>query len=87
MQPTVHARATILRRLGQIELELRHVRAELKNLRKNDPETSEVVLRGARLSQERSGLERRLEVLQVDSRQMADLRQRAGAESGTEQPA
>jgi hypothetical protein len=87
MQPTVHARATILRRLGQIELELRHVRAELKNLRKNDPETSEVVLRGARLSQERSGLERRLEVLQVDSRQMADLRQTAGAESGTEQPA
>lgn len=64
MKLASHARAAILRRLAQLESELRQTRAELKNLRSHDPATAEVVIRGARLSYERSELERRLEVLQ-----------------------
>jgi hypothetical protein len=57
------ARATILRRLEQLESELRKARADLKNLRPSDPAVAEVVVRGAQLASERSALERRLELL------------------------
>ena len=70
MQLQSHARLAILRRLAQLESELRQARAELKNLRSHDPATADVVTRGARLSRERSGLERRLEVLQLDPTQV-----------------
>lgn len=61
------SRVAIFRRLAQLESELRRARAELKNLRSHDPATAEVVTRGARLSRERSELERRLEALRLDS--------------------
>ena len=70
MQTAPKARAAILRRLTQIESELQQARADLKNLRSHDPATAEVVTRGARLSGEKAGLERRLEVLQLDPTQM-----------------
>lgn len=70
MQPASKARAAILKRLSQIESELQQARADLKNLRSHDPATAEVVTRGARLSGEKAGLERRLEVLQLDPTQM-----------------
>ena len=57
----------MLRRLGELEGELRRTRAELKNLRSHDPAMAEVVLRGARLSRERSSLEHRLELLRGNS--------------------
>ncbi len=60
------ARAAILRRLAQLELELRKARSDLKSLGRHDPAIREVVTRGARLSRERSALERRLEVLGLD---------------------
>jgi hypothetical protein len=69
MQAASQARVAILRRLAQLESELRRARAELKNLRTHDPATAEIVTRGARLSRERAGLERRLEVLQLDPTQ------------------
>lgn len=59
--------AAILRRLAQIEAELEQARNDLKNLRTHDPATAEVVMRGAKLSRERSSLERRLELLRQDS--------------------
>ena len=64
-------RSTILRRLAQLESELRQARADLKNLRTRDPAAAEIVMRGARLSRERSDLERRLEQLRVHSTQTA----------------
>ncbi len=70
MHPTSQARVRILSRIAELDVELRRVRAELKNLAKNDPATPDVVLRGARLSRERSGLERRLEVLRLDPTQL-----------------
>lgn len=70
MQSASKARAAILKRLSQIESELQQARADLKNLRSHDPATAEVVTRGARLSGEKAGLERRLEVLQLDPTQM-----------------
>lgn len=70
MKTATSARAAILRRLTQIESELQQARADLKNLRSHDPATAEVVTRGARLSGEKAGLERRLEVLQLDPTQM-----------------
>lgn len=57
----------MLRRLEELENELRRTRADLKNLRSHDPAMAEVVLRGARLSRERSSLEQRLELLRGDS--------------------
>ena len=66
------ARTAILRRLAQLESELRQARADLRNLRHRDPATSEVVMRGAKLSRERNRLERRLEVLGLDPTQLAD---------------
>jgi len=60
----------VLRRLAQLDVELERARADLKNLRTHDPLTSEVVMRGAKLSQERSRLERRLELLRQDSRRV-----------------
>lgn len=71
MQFAPQSRVAILRRLAQLESELRRVRAELKNLRSHDPATSEVVTRGAKLSRERSALERRLEALRMDPTQAA----------------
>jgi hypothetical protein len=71
MSPATQSRATILRRLAQLESELRRARAELKNLRSHDPATAEVVMRGARLSRERTALERRLELLQLSSSQVS----------------
>jgi hypothetical protein len=62
MQIASKSRTDILHRLEQLESELRQVRLQLKGLRLHDPATAEVVIRGARLSRERSGLERRLEV-------------------------
>jgi len=59
--------ALILRRLEELEDELRRTRTDLKNLRSHDPALAEVVLRGARLSQERSSLEHRLELLRGNS--------------------
>jgi len=70
MQTASKARAAILRRLTQIETELQQARADLKNLRTHDPATAEVVTRGARLSGEKAGLERRLEVLMLDPTQL-----------------
>lgn len=70
MQTASKARAAILRRLTQIESELQQARADLKNLRTHDPATAEVVTRGARLSGEKAGLERRLEVLMLDPTQL-----------------
>ena len=61
--------ADILRRLAQLESELERARADLKNLRAHDPQTAEVVMRGAKLSRERSSLERRLELLRRGSGQ------------------
>lgn len=69
MSIATHPSATILRRLAQLESELRRARAELKNLRTHDPTTAEVVMRGARLSRERAALERRLELLRLNSTQ------------------
>jgi predicted nucleic acid-binding Zn-ribbon protein len=69
MQFASESRVAILRRIAQLETELRRVRAELKNLRSHDPATSEVVIRGAKLSRERSALERRLETLRMDPTQ------------------
>jgi hypothetical protein len=63
MRSNVQSRATILRRIRELEAELRRARTELKNLRTNDPATAEVVIRGARLSLERSNLECRLEAI------------------------
>ena len=60
-------RAAILRRLAQLEEELRQSRVDLKNLRTHDPATADVVTRGARLCRERSLLERQLELLSRDS--------------------
>jgi len=57
----------MLRRLEELENELRRTRADLKNLRSHDPAMAEVVLRGARLSRERSSLEQRLELLRGNS--------------------
>ena len=71
MQSASQTRVAILRRLTQLESELRRVRAELKNLRSHDPATGEVVIRGAKLSRERSALERRLETLRMDPTQAA----------------
>jgi hypothetical protein len=59
----------ILRRLAQLDSELRRARTELKNLRHRDPATAEVVMRGARLSRERAALERQLELLRLNSTQ------------------
>jgi hypothetical protein len=59
------ARDVILRRLAQLEIELRRARAELKDLRQRDPAATEVVVRAARLSRERTGLEHRLELLRL----------------------
>lgn len=59
--------AAILHRLAQLEKELEQARADLKNLRTHDPATSEVVMRGAKLSRERAGLERQLERLRQES--------------------
>jgi hypothetical protein len=59
--------ATILKRVAEIESELRLALEDLKKLRAKDPATAEVVMRGARLSRERSNLERQLEVLQQKS--------------------
>jgi hypothetical protein len=69
MQRVSQSRTAILRRLAQLDTELRRVRAELKNLRSHDPATSEVVIRGAMLSRERSSLERRLEMLRTNPAQ------------------
>ncbi len=60
--------STILRRLEQLEFELRQARTELKNLRSRDPATAEVVMRGAKLSGERARLERQLELLRSKMR-------------------
>jgi len=67
MQPSSQARAAILRRLAQLESELRHARTELRNLPIHDPATAAVVIRGAKLSRERSALERQLELLRQKS--------------------
>jgi hypothetical protein len=66
------ARDTILQRLTELESELRLARTALKDLRSRDPATAEIVIRAARLSRERSGLERRLELLRLDSSEMAN---------------
>ena len=65
METASQARTAILRRIAKLELELQQARTDLKNLRNHDPTTAEVVTRGARLSGERAGLERQLEMLQV----------------------
>lgn len=70
MHGNSQARVSILTRIAELDVELRRVRAELKQLANNDPATPEVVLRGARLSSERSGLERRLELLRLDPTQL-----------------
>jgi hypothetical protein len=61
-------RTSILRRLAEIEAELRQARNDLKNLRTKDPATAEVVMRGARLSRERFDLECRLEATRRGAR-------------------
>ena len=61
------ARDAILHRLAQLESELRLARVELKDLRHRDPATTEVVVRAARLSRERSGLEHRLELFRLSA--------------------
>ena len=66
MSQVPQTKVTILRRLAQLAADLRQVRADLKNLRTRDTATSEVVLRGARLSRERSDLERKLELLRLN---------------------
>jgi hypothetical protein len=65
-----HARVNILRRIAQLDLELQQVRADLKNLRNSDAATAGVVFRGARLAQEKSSLELRLELLRLDPTQL-----------------
>jgi predicted nuclease with TOPRIM domain len=62
----------MLRRLEQLQSELERVRHELKNLRSHDSRIAEVVMRGARLSRERLGLERRLERLRLEPTQAND---------------
>jgi len=66
MQANDNTHAKILRRIAELEGELRSARMALKNLRNHDSATAEVVMRGAKLSSEKAGLERRLEVLNVD---------------------
>lgn len=66
------SRRDMLRRLEQLESELARVRHELKNLRSHDSRIAEVVMRGARLSRERLGLERRLELLRLEPTQAND---------------
>jgi hypothetical protein len=61
MSPALPSRTAIFHRLAQLELELRNARLELKSLRARDPQTAEVVTRGARLLWEKSRLERELE--------------------------
>ncbi len=45
------------------------MRSELKNLGTKDPAAAKIVRQGARLSQERSALEQRLELLRGDASQ------------------
>jgi len=73
MQLALQSRASILRRIAQLETELRRARDELKGLRPNDPATSEVVIRGAQLSHERTHLESRLEAIRLVSNNTMNL--------------
>jgi hypothetical protein len=66
-----HARVNILRRIAQLDLELQQVRTDLRNLSTGDAATAGVVVRGARLAQEKSSLELRLEVLRLDPTQLS----------------
>lgn len=66
-----HSRVNILRRIAQLDLELRQVRSDLRNLRTSDAASAGVVVRGARLAQEKSSLELRLEMLRLDPTQLS----------------
>ena len=68
------SRLDMLRRLEQLTAELGRVRHELKNLHSHDSRIAEVVMRGARLSRERSGLERRLELLRAEPTRQSTIR-------------
>jgi hypothetical protein len=61
MRMIVRDRESILHRLAEIGRELSQTRADLRTLNARDPRTTEIVSRGARLSYERTVLERRLQ--------------------------
>jgi Trp operon repressor len=68
MRLTSQKRESILRRLTEIEPELFRAEAAVRELRGRDPATAEVVTRGAALSLEKAGLERRLELDDAQTR-------------------
>lgn len=67
MQRDAQTPATILRRIAELESELQSTRDDLKNVTTRNPAVAEIVMRGARLSRERSNLEQRLELLRRTS--------------------
>jgi hypothetical protein len=67
MRLASQTRADILRRIAELEAEMRRARHDLKNLGAKDTAIAEVVIRGAQLSRERSNLERRLEAIRLTS--------------------